>query len=184
MHARPRIAFPLMIACLGLSGCGDERSPAPDDIASSPTAKPRTEGDTGMVEDNGAAMPARMRSVHDRLRKRMAMGNRMPGMPSEAETGDARALMEAARRLQHAQQGMPDEAQLTNFIRATEALGAATSDQRGAILQAHRLSEMQYRMTESLFRRAEGHGPSLNEAQRKHLATWLSRWSAAREVRK
>ena len=176
------------LALIGaLAACGDDaprdgsgsnesgdRGPQDGSVAMKDAPRPTTR--------KNAVSPETMRKIADRIKRRMDAGNRTPGMPNESIGGDQTSPGEALalRRLRNAQLGGFSEEEAKHFIEATGSLRKAGSEgDRKAVLEKYEMSEMRYRLVESIFKRAQGMGPALNEVQAKLVDPWLTQWIEA-----
>lgn len=159
-----------------LAACGD------DDPAREPRADEAPEVEPDPIPGKKPVSKAHLEKAAERLRKQIAAGNRPPGMPNGSMAGDPESAREAARRLQIAQLGVFSEVEIKKFMDATGWLQhAKTEDERVAVFEKHEIAPLRYAMIESLFKRARGTGPSLNEVQKKLVAPWLKAWIKATE---
>lgn len=171
-----RTAILVAALCTTLAACGDD-APRNDDLEDTTTAE---RNDPAPAK--GDASPGTMQKIADRLRKKMAEGNRKPGMPNKILEGGMKTAREAARRLKTSAAGTFTTKQIEKFVTAAKELAGAAAAKRTEILKKHGLNEFAYRMMESLFKRARGVGPALNKMQEKLVKPWLDKWVQATDA--
>lgn len=174
-----RIAILVAALCTTLAACGDDapRNDGPDDTT---TAEGNDQAPS-KAKDHGISAEG-IRKLGERLKKKMAEGNRKPGMPNDMLEGGMKTAREAARRLKNSAIGTFTTEQFEKFVGAAKELAGVADSKRAEILKKYGLNEMAYKMMESLFKRARGVGPALNSVQEKLVKPWLDKWVQATDA--